>query len=62
MTNQTLPLEVHRLSDAVYKDIEKKFSRPIVSSQTTAHEAGYQLGIQAILQALREGYVVQTKR
>lgn len=50
--------EIHRLSRPVYEDLEKKFSKLIVTSQTTAHEAGYQLGVQAILQELRRGYVV----
>lgn len=53
---------IYRLSAEVYLDLEKKFSNPRVTSQTTAHEAGYQLGVQAILQELRRGYVVQAQQ
>lgn len=53
-------IEVHRLSKVMYDRLETKFSKPLVSSQTTAHEAGYQLGIQAVLQHLRQDYVVGT--
>jgi hypothetical protein len=34
--------------------------RPIVTAETTAHQAGYQLGIAAVLKELRNGYVVET--
>lgn len=60
MPNKETVIIFHRLSPEVYADLEKKFSKPIVTSQTSAHEAGYQLGIQHILQELRRGYVVQT--
>lgn len=61
MSNQNITV-IHRLSAEVYLDLEKRYSKPVVTSQTTAHEAGYQLGVQAILQELRRGYVVQVKQ
>lgn len=61
MSNQNITV-IHRLSAEVYLDLEKRYSKPVVTSQTTAHEAGYQLGVQAILQELRRGYVVQAKQ
>lgn len=50
---------VTRLAPAVYQQLEAKMYRPIVTSNTTAHEAGYQLGVAAVLKELRNGYVVQ---
>jgi hypothetical protein len=47
-----------RLTPEVYKALEAKFSRPIVTENTTAHQAGFQLGVYAVLQALRNGFVV----
>lgn len=49
---------VVRLSKPVYEVLENKFSKLIVTSATTAHEAGYQIGVQAVLKELRSGYVV----
>lgn len=48
-----------RLTPEVYKALEDKLSRTIVTTSTTVLEAGYQLGIQAVLKELRAGYVVQ---
>lgn len=47
-----------RLTREVYEDLERKVGRVIVTQETTALQAGYQLGVQAVLKALREGYVV----
>ncbi len=52
--------EVVRLNTAVYADLVKKCPPPMVTERTTDHHAGYLLGIQYVLQLLREGYVVQT--
>lgn len=48
-----------RLTPEVYQALEAKLSRTIVTSTTTPLEAGYQLGVQAVLKELRAGYVVQ---
>lgn len=47
-----------RLTREVYEDLEKKVGRVMVNRETTDLQAGYQLGVQAVLQMLREGYVV----
>lgn len=64
MTNQdTQPFQVGvvvRLQPDVYKQLEDKMSRLAVTTTTTPIEAGFQLGVQAVLKELRAGYVVQT--
>lgn len=50
---------VVRLSPEVYEALVKTLPPVYVSNETTAHQAGYQLGIQLVLSKLREGYVVQ---
>lgn len=57
-----MPEQTHtvvRLTPEVYKSLEAKFSRPTVTDSTSAHQAGFQLGVQAVLQALRQGFVVE---
>jgi hypothetical protein len=45
------------LTQAVYEHLSKQF--PIlVNRETTDIMAGYNLGVQAVLQKLREGYVI----
>jgi hypothetical protein len=50
---------VHRITQEVYDDLVKKFPPPIVNNDTTAHMAGYQLGIQHVLAELRKGVVIR---
>jgi len=45
----------------VYATLEAKLSKLVVTSSTTDLEAGFQLGVQAVLKELRTGYVVQTR-
>jgi hypothetical protein len=53
---------VNRLSKEVFDDFAKQF-RPITPTpQTTPLEVAYALGIQAVLQKLREGLVVDAPR
>lgn len=47
-----------RLSEEVYNQLVKKLPPPVVSDSTSAHHAGYLLGVQHVLKLLREGYVV----
>lgn len=57
---ETLPdKQVVRLTPEVYRELENKMYRPIVTAETTAHQAGFQLGVAAVLKELRNGYVVQ---
>lgn len=59
MTTQTQVIV--RLEPAVYATLEAKLSKLVVTSSTTELEAGFQLGVQAVLKELRTGYVVQTR-
>jgi hypothetical protein len=57
----TQPLQtrqVHRLSQEALMELRKKLPLPDVSSTTTDLEAGYKLGIQKVLDLLREGFVI----
>ncbi len=50
--------EVHRLSQEVYKDLEKKIGHIQVEDSTSELSAGFQLGVQKVLALLRNGFVV----
>jgi len=51
--------EVHRLSTEAYGKLEKALPAvPFVTAETTAHQAGFLIGVQLVLAKLREGYVV----
>lgn len=50
--------ETVRFTPAVYAALEKQCIPPRVTEATTAHHAGYMLGIQYVLKLVREGYVV----
>jgi len=60
MTTQTKPTEYAILTQAVYQNLAKQF--PIlVNRETTEIMSGYQLGVQAVLQKLREGFVIDNR-
>lgn len=46
------------LSSQIYKIIESKLPKPFVGSNTTEIEAGFLLGVQAVLRILRENHTV----
>ena len=50
---------VVRLSPAIYSSLEKQLPKPVVTDNTSALQAGYQLGVQAVLKLLREGFTTQ---
>jgi hypothetical protein len=50
--------EVHRLSSEAYAQLTKLVPTIAVTNDTATLQAGYQLGIQLVLQKLREGFVV----
>ena len=50
---------VVRLVPAVYASLEKQLPKPVVTDNTSALQAGYQLGVQAVLKLLREGFTTQ---
>lgn len=47
--------EVHRLSDAAYRELEK--SLPATSVPQDGVQAAFHLGIQHVLATLRKGFV-----
>lgn len=49
---------VNRLSLESYGALTRTLPVIAVNNETSAHQAGFQLGIQLVLQKLREGYVV----
>jgi hypothetical protein len=49
---------VQRLSPLAYEQLRKSLPDIAVNNETSPMQAGYQLGIQAILKKLREGFVV----
>lgn len=61
MTNPTKPETryIVRLQPELYQKLETKLSRTVVTSSTSAIEVGYQLGVEAVLKELRNGYVME---
>lgn len=58
--NPTPARELIRLDADMYAQLCRDLQAiPYVNHQTTELQAGYQLGIQAVLIRLREGFVVQ---
>jgi hypothetical protein len=51
-----------RLTPDQYEALARKLVPPVVTTQTTALQAGYQLGVQHALAMLRDGYVMAAKR
>jgi len=49
---------IHRLSDEVYDNLVSNFPNILVTKETTDIQAGYMLGVQAVLAKLREGFVI----
>lgn len=48
---------VHKLEPGAYQALVKLCPKIIVGNNTTAHEAGMMLGVQLVLEKLREGFV-----
>ena len=46
----------HKLTPEQYEQLERKLSRLSVGPETTELQAGFQLGVSAVLQHLRNGY------
>lgn len=57
-TNPAHSVEEHRLSAESYEQLVKQLPGIAVSNETSALQAGYQLGMQLVLKKLREGFVV----
>lgn len=57
--NQQKSVQVmHRLTVESYQALEKQVVGPGVNSQTSPTEAAYKLGVQAVLKAVRDGWVI----
>jgi len=56
--NDTQPSEIVRLRRDVLDRLEKECAPPYVGPTTTDIQAGYALGVQAVLQKLRNGYAL----
>ena len=59
--NTTGLTNIVRLDPEVYATLEAKLISPHVSNETTPIQAGFQLGVQAVLKELRRGYVVSAR-
>jgi hypothetical protein len=58
LTANAKPEVYHRLDSDQYTKLAKSLPQLAVTNDTSAHQAGFQLGIQLVLQKLREGWVV----
>lgn len=55
---ESVVVEVTRMRPDVLERLERECAPPYVSPATTDIMAGYMLGVQAVLQKLRNGYAV----
>lgn len=53
---------MYRLNKEQYDQLVRQLPKPIPSENTTDIQAGYLLGIQFVLDKLREGYVIEDNR
>ena len=60
MTSSISHTEYARLTQHVYEELERKVGTVVVNQITTDLQAGYMLGVQAVLKELRNGYVIPT--
>lgn len=51
-------ITMHRLGLPAMEALEKACPQMAVTNDTSAHSAGFQLGIQFVFKKLREGFVV----
>lgn len=49
--------EVVRLDPVQYSTLERQLPGPVIGKDTTELQVAYNLGVQAVLKLLREGYV-----
>ena len=60
--NQVAPQQLARLDHETYRALAAGFPAVHVSTTTTDLQAGFQLGVQAVLEKLREGFVIGSAR
>lgn len=58
MTKPNEVKTVARLDAEAYQALVKNFPPPTVTTATTDLQAGFQLGVQAVLEKLRHGFVI----
>lgn len=58
--NITKTVTVYRLSQEVYKELEKSLPGPRVNGETTPLQAGMMLGVEMVMRKLRDGVVVES--
>ena len=51
-----------RLHEDELARLRERLPRPVVTADTTAHQAGYQLGIQHVLELLRDGWTISKSK
>lgn len=51
-------IDLHRLSPEAYASLVRQCPVIAVTNDTQPHQAGFQLGVQYVLQKLREGWVI----
>ena len=59
MTMQTKPTELAVLTWPVYQQLEKQVAKPVVTTQSTPEQVAFALGVQSVLEVLRNGFTVQ---
>ena len=57
MSNQPVHKTVLRLDQQAYRDLEKQLPQPVVGQNDNPQSSAYRLGIQHVLQKLRDGFV-----
>lgn len=58
MTMQTKPTELAVLTWPVYQQLEKQVAKPVVTTQSTPEQVAFALGVQSVLEVLRNGFTV----
>lgn len=58
MTTENKPTEYAVLPWPVYRKLEQQVARPVVTNTTTEVQAAFALGVQHVLEVLRNGFVV----
>lgn len=48
-----------RLDQQELDELRRRLPRPAVTADTTPLQAGYQLGVQQVLELLRDGWVIE---
>ncbi len=58
MTMQNKPTELAVLTWPVSQQLEKQVAKPVVTTQSTPEQVAFALGVQSVLEVLRNGFTV----